>query len=425
MKRILTTFFLSALLLTSSAGVYGISPEQRALFRSGIHWYDTVAVETFCAAGEVVNLVGRNNVEKVYNYFRSRGLTPKQSAAIVGNFMVETGGEMNPAIKQGPRIGGQWQTFSTISEVENSDGGLGFGLAQWTHDSRQTAWVEFVRENGHTITDLGSQLEWTWHEWPSRSYYGKDKFLEADPTDLRQLTWIFLAYYERPGAIRGYEQQLDQPRSGPALGSLDERERHAQEALLRFGGNTVYAIDAANSCLAGTEATDFKATGVRIDGSPSGRHVRSNCSAGFTDGASVLKQFIVDTWKPPVTGVGGFNCRPINNCGPDDRRKKGEDYPRVGERHCKTTPTSIHGLGRALDIHINLSSDKDTGEQIRNWLINNSEAIGVQRIIWNYHSWNSQRDGWNAFGGHSHTGHIHMEINKDGATKSLPWYIGR
>ncbi|MEE2788031.1 MAG: hypothetical protein VX589_11880 [Myxococcota bacterium] len=119
----------------------------------------------------------------------------------------------------------------------------------------------------------------------------------------------------------------------------------------------------------------------------------ANCSPGFTEGARQLKQWVLDNW-PGVTRVGGYNCRVIAG----------------------SLETSIHGVGRALDIHFeedNGEADNDLGDALANYFVMNAESMGVQRIIWDQSIWTAGR-GVQArpYGGVSpHTDHIHMEIS--------------
>jgi len=141
---------------------------------------------------------------------------------------------------------------------------------------------------------------------------------------------------------------------------------------------------------------NFKTVKVtqKTDGPPPGNFSESKCTKGFTVGAQSLSDVILDKYKPPVTRVGGFDCR----------------------RNTNDPTTSIHGVGRALDIMVNGNNPqgKETGDKIRNYLINNSEALGIQVVIWNRQIWSAQRnkDGLRAYDGPSpHTDHVHAEIN--------------
>jgi hypothetical protein len=142
---------------------------------------------------------------------------------------------------------------------------------------------------------------------------------------------------------------------------------------------------------------DFSARpNITVDGSPPGAHKDSNCTSGFTEGAASMKNYINERWAPPVTSIGEFSCRAIV-C---------EDEP---------CATSIHGLGRAVDVMIDAETAEglEKGNEIRNFLIHNAEAFGIQQIIWNRGIWTANQDGWRAYTGpHDHVNHLHIEVNK-------------
>lgn len=91
-----------------------------------------------CAGGNNSSLVGKDNTEKAFNFFRSKGLSPEQSAGIVGNLMVESGEKLDT----------------------RADNGSHWGIAQW--DSGR--WNNLKKHSGGDIYDLGNQLEFIWYE---------------------------------------------------------------------------------------------------------------------------------------------------------------------------------------------------------------------------------------------------------------------
>ena len=145
---------------------------------------------------------------------------------------------------------------------------------------------------------------------------------------------------------------------------------------------------------------------VRYDSPPAWSGKPGNCSESFTPGASQLKGFILSR-HPGVSRIGGYNCR-VNSA--------------------NRSQTSVHGVGRALDIMIPTISGRANaavGDPIANWLVQKAEALGVQYIIWNRSKWNaSKREHKHGrYGGPSpHIDHIHVELNLDGARQRTAWY---
>ena len=135
----------------------------------------------------------------------------------------------------------------------------------------------------------------------------------------------------------------------------------------------------------------------------------SSCQGGMTTGASELSDFLETNFQQ-VSQVGGYSCRSI-----------------VGN----SSRMSVHGTGRALDIHIPLRNghaDSEAGDPIGNWLIENAESIGIQYIIWNRTQWTAERSPgaktrrYN--GSHPHNDHLHVELSADAGQASTPWFSG-
>lgn len=144
-----------------------------------------------------------------------------------------------------------------------------------------------------------------------------------------------------------------------------------------------------------TTVPSFKANKkIKYDDAP------SQCAGGQTAGAKSLSEVIMKQYSPPVTSVGGYSCR---------------------ANTADSSSLSIHAAGRALDIMVNAGTPKglETGNKIRNYLINNSEELGVQLVIWNRHIWSVNHDGWREYTGpNPHTDHVHAEINIAASKKS-------
>jgi hypothetical protein len=133
----------------------------------------------------------------------------------------------------------------------------------------------------------------------------------------------------------------------------------------------------------------------------------SSCSGGMRPGTAELSDFLVANF-PQISQVGGYNCRAI-----------------VGN----STRMSVHGTGRALDIHIPLngsSADNQAGDPIGNWLIANAEEIGIQYIIWDRTQWTASRSagtkGRRYNGSHPHNDHLHIELSTAGGSASTDWF---
>ena len=80
---------------------------------------------------------------------------------------------------------------------------------------------------------------------------------------------------------------------------------------------------------------------------------------------------------------------------------------------------SVHAIGRAIDLgvpQIAGAADNTVGDAVANFLVENAEYIGIQRVIWDYTFWNGER-GFGSLGGNPHTDHIHVELSQAGAAR--------
>jgi hypothetical protein len=126
-------------------------------------------------------------------------------------------------------------------------------------------------------------------------------------------------------------------------------------------------------------------------------------------GTTELDAYIRTRW--PYAGSGGtFSCRRNSN-----------------PRACGSL--SVHSVGRAIDLmitEIGGDADNTAGDAIANWLIENAEYIGIQRVIWDGRFWNGSRRGAHFSdipdGVDHHTNHIHVELSVDGAARRTRFF---
>lgn len=371
---------------------------KKAIDRNSVH-HDTTTYQTEdqCADTSIV-LVGNSNTAKAFNFLKGKGLDDHQAAGVVGNLIAESG--VFPKRKQG-QPSSYKATMADLNEAirlnkANPSNGFGIGIAQWTSWNRLENLVKSAG-SGDPLS-LEAQVQFLYEELPANGLTE----LEA-AGDLRQATWIFLAFFERPATVvnQGLAKKPNQPTGGAAKATLDERVRLAEAATRGGSTGATASSTASGTCieslggpLSGDESEPSfkKIPGVAVDEPPAGNFTPSLCTKGFTVGADSLSKAIMQTYSPPVTSVGGFSCRQ-NTAGPG---------------------VSVHGVGRALDIMIDGTTPKgkEMGDKIRNVLINDAQRLGIQRIIWQRHIWSADQDGWRDYGGpNPHTDHLHVEVN--------------
>lgn len=106
-------------------------------------------------------LVGSTNAEQAWNYFKSKGLSDVQAAAILGNFREESG--INPRRVQNTK------TPEGDSDINPLDGKTGYGVAQWTSLGRQQALSKYATDTSRPVSSLDLQLDFTYREMTDSS----------------------------------------------------------------------------------------------------------------------------------------------------------------------------------------------------------------------------------------------------------------
>lgn len=131
-------------------------------------------------------------------------------------------------------------------------------------------------------------------------------------------------------------------------------------------------------------------------------------------GTSELDVYIRSRWTYVRAG-GTYTCR--RNSNPDS-----------------TAFLSVHSVGRAIDLMIpTIAGDADNtaGDAVANWLIENAEYIGIQRVIWDGIYWNGEhgfseisdtRTSSGAYRTDHHVNHIHTELSVDGAARRTRFF---
>lgn len=213
MKKFLIFLIIACLQLSSVAAAQVVSDEQRRVLRSGIGYFNTARdcvngpvkdpedTPCTCSVGIATDLNGNDNQQKAFNFFVQppAGLTPEQSAAIVGNLMQESG--VNPTAR-------------------NPSSGA-YGIAQWL-GGRYTALQDFASSHGGNADDLGTQLSFLWYEVTEggEKVYGAVDALKAAGS-LEQM-------------VEAWETKFE--RADPSEANMPKRIEYARKVLQLYGG---------------------------------------------------------------------------------------------------------------------------------------------------------------------------------------------
>lgn len=189
----------------------------------------TAQPDTCCpegsASGEVGSLVGRNNVEQAFNFFVQQGLTPEQSAGVVGNLVNESGVE--------PSTGGSPSAYA-------------FGIAQWTPGSKFSLDKDFNHITG-SDTDLLTQLQVLWAEMNGKSKAGFTVDIVSG-----------ISKFDTPGEAADYFR-ANFERCDVSYTSCAIRAPAAEQVFDDFGGGATSAGSSSGGC--GTSSTSSDISG--------------------------------------------------------------------------------------------------------------------------------------------------------------------
>jgi hypothetical protein len=98
--------------------------------KNDILFYDPTDTTCSSTGGSPTQLSGSDNRQKIWNYLTGRGLSPEQTAGIMGNIATESGNTFSPTINEF----GIPFVDEPSGKYTNADGG--YGILQWTGGRR-------------------------------------------------------------------------------------------------------------------------------------------------------------------------------------------------------------------------------------------------------------------------------------------------
>lgn len=151
--------------------------------------------------------------QKMWNFFKEKGLSDEAAAALIGNIYSESAlNTMN--------LENAYETLSGYSDASYTnavnDGSYsreqfiydqaGYGLCQWTSAYRKTELYDMAGSRGVSIHDIGIQMDIIWEELNSEHSYLLS-YLQY-PLSLRQASDIVLSHYMVPAIQNDYIRNL-------------------------------------------------------------------------------------------------------------------------------------------------------------------------------------------------------------------------
>lgn len=190
------------------------------------------AASCSCSAGGPTQLIGDDNMQKVFNYFVAKGYTPAQSAGIVGNMINESG--VQPMRLQGTSNGTETPS-STITSRLNE--GIGWGIVQWTPPNKIIGTSAAAGIPYETIDTLDYQVDFLWKQLEGTAISSNEKAAGdklKTATTVEDAAVFFAGYYERfanSGTIQNGQRVLNL--SNP---EYQKRIDSAKDVLSIYGG---------------------------------------------------------------------------------------------------------------------------------------------------------------------------------------------
>lgn len=221
----------------------------------------------------------KTNGKKIWKFFRDKGLTNNQTAAIVGNLWKESAlRPENVSDYYNKQTGITDQQYTDMvddgsySNFANDE--EGYGLAMWTHSAFKQPMYEMAKKHGKSIGDLGFQLDYLWDtlngQWKKSTL---DPILASDSLEDGAVT--FMQNYEKPYGmdtdskknerIQGAREMLElfgtgRGRDMTNLNAMNGKVRNINTTMTKlaeFGRGESTAVAATNRIAEAIENSDF------------------------------------------------------------------------------------------------------------------------------------------------------------------------
>lgn len=138
--------------------------------------------------------------QKIWNFFKSKGLNDYAIAGIMGNLYAESALRANNLQNTYSKKFGMTDEEYTAA-VDNGTytnfikDCAGYGLAQWTYWSRKQALYNYCKNKGTSIADIDMQLEFLWTELQG---YSKVRRVLKNAMSIREASDVVLLEFEKP-----------------------------------------------------------------------------------------------------------------------------------------------------------------------------------------------------------------------------------
>jgi hypothetical protein len=364
MKKLKSFFLIFLIALTNGQSVYAANEFDATFFSlNDINYYDAGAEECISSSG--TTLVGSDNIEKVWNFFKSKGLPDTGVAGLIGGKWGETGGSINPkAIESG-------QPYDEAKAMSTIDG-YAFGIAQWDGERRPRL-LNYAKEKGQSWDTLELQLDFMWHEL-NTGYKDVLDTLMTGTLEEGVRMWVgdYGWGYERPAAKHVASRNAE----GVAVG---------KQLLAKFGGKSSSQATTSSYTFIGDSIT----VGVKsqLESNFSGSNVKAEVGQGVDWAVGQLASDIKDSV--------------VINLGTNDKFTNGKNLLDKLKDKKKVYIVNIYGAGGSADFE---ATNKNISELIKDY-------SNVQLLDWKaYVDQNGGRDKFYA----QEAGGANYHLNTEG-----------
>ncbi len=260
-KKISSIILISLILASTLSNIARAEFDERFYKLNDIIYYDAGEDCAPASSGNMadINLEGNDNAEKIWNFFKSKGLTDEQTAGIMGSLWGESNHFQPDLVEAG--------------------NGIGYGIAQWSF-GRRTNLENYAKEKGKPVSDLGVQLNFLWQE--------------LEGPENRALNMVKSASTVREATI-AWTNGFERPREDLRPGRIKEGEEVGNKMLSQFAGKGSSGRGKASGPI--TFIGDSITVGVqeKLSSTFSGSNVSATVGDSITAATSKLPNTIHDT----------------------------------------------------------------------------------------------------------------------------------
>lgn len=144
--------------------------------------------------------------QTIWNQLKARGFSDIAAAAIMGNLEAESNcisfriqGDFTKGYQRSVQYTAQVDAgnINRHEFIHSGPGGGGYGLAQWTLQSRKAGLYNLAKKMGTSVGDEAMQIEWLYQELQLSEYRTVREILEKSPS-IRECSDVIVKIYERP-----------------------------------------------------------------------------------------------------------------------------------------------------------------------------------------------------------------------------------